>query len=383
MKHFRKLWAAGMTAVMILTALPATGEAIPDRILATGEEVPELTTRNWPQGPRVLLSELKGKKPVVLFFWTISRNGTAVFPQIIELCRNHPEAQFIGIGIDSPDSIEKFYRLKELPFPVASDNEVATMRLYLRERDRIPMVAIINTDGLLVWRGKVEYAGAVLEELKVGKFDLAGNIAREKFSDTVMTAMKERDYARVLELLDEELKKNPDNMELVSLKVRLLSSVLNRPDDALATVEDVLARATDRNKAALYELAVNVCKENSRREELSEWYDRLIAAFADQPALLLKFGRLEMNQPVEKLCPANAYKLCRAAYSAPKFSSDREKGVMAAEYARALYYCGRPDRALEVASEAVELLEDTPEFESAKAYENYYRSVLELANSIE
>ncbi len=380
MKIFGKLGAA-LTAVVILTMLPAAGEAIPDRILATGEEVPELTTRNWPQGPRVLLSELKGKKPVVLFFWTISRNGTAVFPQIAELCRNHPEAQFIGIGIDSPDSIEKFYRLKELPFPVASDSEVATMRLYLRERDRIPMVAIINADGVLVWRGKVEHAGAVLEELEAGKFDLAGSIEREKFSDTVMAAMKERDYSRVLELLDEELKKNPDNMELISLKVRLLSSVLNRPDDALSAVEDVLTRHAD--DAALYELAVNVCKENARWDELSRWYDRLIAAFANRPALLLKFGRLEMNQPVEKLHPANAYKLCRAAYSAPEFGSDREKGVMAAEFARALYYCGRPDKALEVASEAVELLRGTPEFESAKAYEDYYRSVLELSKSIE
>ena len=357
----------------------AAGES--GRVLATGETVPELALTAWPQGPEVRLAELKGKKPALLFFWTISREGMAAFPQIAAAAKEFPDVQFIGVAVDSPDSVASFFRLKELPFPVGSDGEAATLRLYAREQDRIPMAAVIDRDGRLVWRGEVKYAAPVLDEMRKGTFDLALYIEREKFSGQVREAMKARDYTRVLELLDGELQRNPENMELISFKVRLLDSARGTPDEALAVIEEALKRMP--SEAGLYELAVHVCKSNGRWKELSAWYDRMIAAFGEDPRFLLKHGRMEMNQPVERLRPDNAYKLCRAAYLAPKFSSDREKGVMAAEYARALYYCGRPDKALEIGKEAMRLLKDTPEYESAKAYVTYYKNVLELSKRIE
>ncbi len=369
-------------AALLLAAAVSVGAAnVADRILKTGEAVPELAAYCWVKGPKIELSELKGKKPVVLFFWTISQNGTKPFPLIAELSRRYSGMQFIGIGIDSPEAVRGYERLKELPFPVASDNEVETMRLYLRETDRIPMAAVINADGVLIWRGRVEQAEPVLEELRKGTFDLARMIAREKFSAEVMSAMKIRNFPRVLELLNSELKENPDNMELLSLKIQLLDSAFRKPAEALKTIDDALKRIPQT--LALYELAVKICRENSSWQELASWYNRLIADFSSEPAVLLKFARMELNQPIESLRPDLAYKLSRAAYSAPKFTSDREKGVIAVTYAHALYYCGHPGKALELAKEGMRLLKNTPESESAKSYVIYYKNVLDFSKTIE
>lgn len=39
--------------------------------------------------------------------------------------------------------VKNFIRLKELPFSVAADDKLASVNLYMRERDRVPMAAVI------------------------------------------------------------------------------------------------------------------------------------------------------------------------------------------------------------------------------------------------
>ena len=81
----------------------------------------------------------------------------------------------------------------------------------------------------------------------------------------------------------------------------------------------------------------------------------------------------------------NAYKLTHAAYNAPKFADDRQKGLIAREYAGVLYYCGRPDKALEVAKVSMQLLKNSPnpkEYETAKDLVVYYNTVLRMSKAI-
>ncbi|MPN54323.1 hypothetical protein SDC9_201993 [bioreactor metagenome] len=98
--------------------------------------------------------------------------------------------------------------------------------------------------------------------------------------------------------------------------------------------------------------------------------------------MLIKFAQEEMQTPVEDLRLEYVLKLCQAAYTAPKFKDNAEKGMAADEYARSLYYCGRPDKALEIAKEAMVLLQGTPGFERAKASVIYYNNVLTLSKHI-
>ena len=120
MKFFLRLFAVLLlcTAAVGSFAAPAASPAA-----ETGAPAPELEVKKWIKGDPIRLADLKGKKCVVLFFWTLSQNGTAAFAQIgllaHKLCEE--EVQFVAIGCDSADSIAKFNRLNELPFPVAAD----------------------------------------------------------------------------------------------------------------------------------------------------------------------------------------------------------------------------------------------------------------------
>jgi len=349
---------------------------------ATGDPAPEFDVSAWAQGKEVKLSELKGKKYAVLFFWTISKQGTENFPDMAKLAKEYEkkDVAFAGIGIDSTDAVRNFVRLKELPFPVAADDKLNTVNLYMRERDRVPMAALIDKNGTLLWRGNPGLLDSVLQDVLAGKFDLKKAIERETFSTSVMNAMKIRDYPTVLKLLNSELVLYPDNMELVSLKAKLLGTLMNKPDEALAFLNEMIAK--NPKELALYELALATLKSAHRSQELGGWFDRIISNFGDQPLLLVKFAQEEMKSPVAELRLDNVLKLCRAAYNAPKFKSNEEKGQVAEEYARVLYFCGRPDKALEVSKESMVLLQGTKAFERAKTSVTYYSNVVTLSKQI-
>jgi len=378
-----KQFAAALAAFGVI--LSCAGDEARSRqtlAAATGDVAPELDVAAWTRGKEVKLSELKDKKYAVLFFWTASKQGTENFAEMAKLSKEYEKKDiaFVGIGIDSTDAVRNFVRLKELPFPVAADDKLNTVNLYMRERDRVPMAALIDKNGILLWRGRPELLDAVLKDVLAGKFDLKKAIERETFSTSVMNAMKIRDYPTVLKLLNSELVLYPDNMELVSLKAKLLGSLMNKPDEAIAFLNEMIARRP--KDLALYEMALTTLKETHRTQELGGWFDRIVEHFGDQPLLLTKFAQEEMKSPVEELRLDNVLKLCSAAYHAPKFKDNQEKGLVAEEYARILYYCGRPDRALEVAKESMVLLQGTKAFERAKSSVTYYSNVVALSKQI-
>ena len=378
----RKQFVAALAAfALILTCAGEEARSRQTLAAATGDPAPELDVAAWAQGKEVKLSELKGKKYAVLFFWTISKQGTEDFAEMAKLAKEHEkDIAFIGVGIDSADSVRNFVRLKELPFPVAADDKLGSVNLYMRERDRVPMAALIDKGGILLWRGRPDLLDAVLKEAMGGKFDLKKAIERETFSTSVMNAMKIRDYPTVLKLLNSELVLYPDNMELVSLKAKLLGSMMNKPDEALAFLNEMIAKRPKELK--LYELALATLRDAHRSQELGAWYDRVIGNFGDQPLLLIRFSQEEMKSPVAELRLDNVLKLCSAAYHAPKFKDNQEKGLVAEEYARVLYFCGRPDKALEVAKESMVLLQGTKAFERAKTSVTYYSNVVALSKQI-
>lgn len=372
MKFFLRLFAVLLlcTAAVGSFAAPAASPAA-----ETGAPAPELEVKKWIKGDPIRLADLKGKKCVVLFFWTLSQNGTAAFAQIGLLAHKlgEKEVQFVAIGCDSADSIAKFNRLNELPFPVAADNMLATVNRYMRSNDRIPMAAIIDRNGVLAWRGAVGSLAGVLPEVIAGKFNIQQHVEREKFSQAVMSAIRIKDYPSALKLLDDELKKNPGNLELLNVKLPLQGKLMKDLDGA----EKSALAAVEKNpkEPQLYWMIMKLL-ESDRPGRLAPWIDRVATKFSDQPRVLLKFAQQEMNQPLVSLRPWNACKLLETAWKSGKFKDDRERGIAAGEYARALYFCGRPDLALSLSKEAVKLLKGTREAAQANALAVYLNTVI-------
>ncbi len=371
-----KLLSRLVAALLFCATAAGVSAAAVSPAAETGVLAPELEVKKWIKGGPIRLADLKGKKCAVLFFWTMSRNGTAPFAEIALLAHKlgEKEVQFIAIGCDSADSIAKFNRLDELPFPVAADSMLATVNHYMRSIDRIPMAAIIDRNGMLVWRGTVGGIAAVLPEVIAGKFNLKQHIEREKFSQAVMSAIRIKDYPTALKQLDEELKKNPGNLELLNVKIPLQGKLMKDLDGAEKTALAAVGRAPKEPR--IYWLILNLLQDADRPGRIAPWIDRVTENFSDQPQVLLKFARQEMNQQLTALRPWNACKLLEAAWKSGKFKDDRERGIAAGEYARALYFCGCPDLALNLAKEAVKLLKGTREAAQANALAVYLNTVI-------
>ena len=139
---------------------------------------------------------------------------------------------------------------------------------------------------------------------------------------------------------------------------------------ALAAVEK------NPKEPQLYWMIMNLLQSSDRPGRLAPWIDRLTKNFSDQPRVLLQFAQQEMNQQLTSLRPWNACKLLETAWKSGKFKDDRERGIAAGEYARALYFCGRPDLALQFAKEAVKLLKGTREAAQANALAVYLNTVI-------
>jgi len=157
--------------------------------------------------------------------------------------------------------------------------------------------------------------------------------------------------------------------------------VLKSPLKAVEVLDQVIVKRPDDTQ--LYEMGVKILKDNKKDAELSKYYDRIIKTFAGDPKFLIKLAQQEMSQPLAQVNIRNSYKLADAAVNAPKFTDVREKGIVISEAARIVYYAGRPDKAAQMTDQAMTLLKNNAkEYEAAKLYNTYYKSVVELSREI-
>ena len=359
---------------------PAAAPEVP--AIATGELVPELVGA-WTKGDPVKLAEQKGKNFTVLYFWAVNQQSLEDMPRMGEVSKRFAgkPVVFVGVGCDKLKKVSEFFRAKELPMPVLADEKFVNLRRFLRPAtDRIPLAAVVDREGRLVWRGNASALPGVLDKLLAGKFDLAEHIRREKFSVRVSEALSKSHYEEAVKLIDGELKLHPGNVELVSIKANILLRGLKKPDEALKAADEGLKHRP--KELAFYELKLKLLQRSGKPEAIAAFYDQVCKVFADQPMVLMRFADMEMNRPVRESRPELFHKLMTAAYSSPKFRDDRERGIVTLAYARMLYFCGRPEAAFKAAKRALVLLKGKPEYDEAKALAEFLNRIAALAKRI-
>ena len=99
------------------------------------------------------------------------------------------KAEFVGIVADNVDTFSKFQGTKQFTFPLAIDNDLSTINLYMRNFDQVPMIAIINEKGLLVWRGNPRAAIMVLPQVIEGKYNLKEYLRKENLDTSNRSRM--------------------------------------------------------------------------------------------------------------------------------------------------------------------------------------------------
>ncbi|MBO5307732.1 MAG: redoxin domain-containing protein [Lentisphaeria bacterium] len=346
----------------------------------TGSDAPEPALREWIKGKPFTIAEFKGKLPVVLFFWTVSENGSKNFSQVTKIAGKHlGKAVFLAIGCDSPNAMKKFFRLPQLGMPAAADKQLKTLHNYMRPNDKLPLCAVIDRKGKLVWRGTVKQLDAVLTEVINDRYDLGKALRREKLSNDINDALKLRNYDRALKAIDLALVEYPDNRELVSVKVKLLTTYKQDFAGAEKFLEE---RAKVFPENPLFcELAIQIMRQLGNLKKVDKWTKFAIEKFYNQPRTLLKLANAELQQAVDRTNIRNAWLLADTAWRNAGKLPAQEKGMVALEYARVLNHCGRPDKSVNLTQEAINLLKGRSKA-GAEAYLKYYQEIVKLSKEL-
>jgi peroxiredoxin len=109
------------------------------------------------QGATVKLSQYKGEKAVLLYFWaTWCANCTVVKPDVIKLRHSIDEnkLEILGINVGTGDTLERLKKYQEahpVPWKILYDSDQKVTRSY--KVQGIPAFVLIDKEGNIVYQG--------------------------------------------------------------------------------------------------------------------------------------------------------------------------------------------------------------------------------------
>ncbi|MBR7121740.1 MAG: hypothetical protein IKC94_05820 [Lentisphaeria bacterium] len=361
------------TAILLLTVISTLAEPV-----KTGSRITSLPSPLYLDDSNRTLGEFLGEKYVVLFIWEMDNAALGEFYAAANLANRHKDiASFIGVGIGRHQQLKRFPGAMRLGFPVNSDHRGAAKALFLRSGDPMPLTVLLDKNGTLLWRGKLQNLPPVLNKCRQGKFDLAEELRIEKFSGELNAAIQAGKIDEAVALLRTEYQKYPEKLELL----RQLFSLLCRQekfDDAFAMLRCAQQRTPENYR--LYELEYRSIGELEETGRLPEFFSRLKTAFARRPDILIAFALAECQLPPEKLNLPCALDLAYTGWQNQNFPTAESRGLYALDYASILHSIGRNDLAATLAAQACEdLKNNASQLTRARDALIYYTKMLEIA----
>ena len=348
--------------------------------LAIGGKVQDFKLEVWYQNKKAPVEKWLGKKTVAILFVTTTMPDPLMLKRIDgyakSLKKKNVEIFFVANGL--PRNTKNVPAWKDLKFPVAFDLKSELFKSLGGTHERIPFWVVITPQCELAWRGKISLLPTLIRELESGKYKVADAARREKFTNAIGKLIKEKKYLPAINLITQEQKLEPGNVELVGLKANLFNR-LKKPDMALREIDKAIAAKPD--EIALYEFKLRFIRQVMPGQDLLPLFKDIAARFKNNPNILLGLVKKEMALPLNRLKPECVYILARAAAEAPKFRNAQEQGIVRLTYARILHYCGKVEQAVQEADKAVKLLEGKNR-KSAQVVRDHFAEILQVSRKI-
>lgn len=149
-----------MVGLCLWASSPVFAQSMIDKVLGlvggSGVSAPKDFDLPSTEGERVRLSEYRGKKAVLLYFWAIwCPSCQAVKPELVKLRQKTPEDQLeiLGINVGSGDSFERVQRYQKahpMPFKILYDADGVVTRAF--DVRGIPLFVVVDKNGTIVYR---------------------------------------------------------------------------------------------------------------------------------------------------------------------------------------------------------------------------------------
>ena len=349
-----------------------------------GQVAPPLDVDRVIGGKRFRIEDMTGKKMVVLHFWTRDcRPCDNAVPLIAEAARRFGGSTvFLAVGDSDARSVEEYPQLEALTIPAAVDHLSKTADAYLRETDRLPTDVVIGRDGRVAWIGPTVELPRVLEEINAGKYDIRAAIDLDSFNQKMVRLLKEKDYEGAFAAVQERRKTFPDDLGLAIGAANILAGQLERTDDALKLLDDCIKRFPD--EFPLYNAKLRILHFGGQPDpRVVPIYHAIAERFAAaKPMLLVQLADNLLKAPPGRYPLLSSYELAAAAWKSEGFRSDAERGRAAAALARCYYALGMIDEAVKLQNRSVMWLRGAPDEKRLIRDLALYRDAQETAREV-
>ncbi len=349
--------------------------------LTIGSPAKELADCTFIKGEQVRIAG-KNPMPTLLFFWSIGYASNQELGKMIAAAQSYSgKVRIVTIGCDEEAKLREFFLTKEIPFTVVSDNKLVNVNAYLNEKEQVPFCVILTPDGTIAWRGPANKADAPLKEIIGGKYDLAAAIRIDRYKHALADAMTKKDFNQALTLTDEELKHNPENLELLVFSVNLLNKGLGKPDVAQARLAECVKKHP-RN-VQLHEIYLRYLHLLRQHQAILQEIDFIVQTFSDDLAALQKLIGVEISFPIGELSAEALLRLGKAVNGVKTFQNEREHALALLLYAKILSFCNAPAAALNAAMQAKCHLHDSKEIAEVERIIVHYQEILRLSRELQ
>ncbi len=257
------------TLIALVLAAPAT--------LTVGSKAPPLapfTADAWVKGEPV--KELQAGTAYVVEFWaTWCGPCIAGIPHLSSMQKEFPAVQFISVAASERgekdkqlDKLNAFVTGKggAMGYRVAYDGDGVMYESWMQaaEQGGIPCAFIVGKDGVIQWIGHPMEMDKPLAAVAAGTWDLSKakeaalaqaklEEASKSISKLMRSAQKSGDYTALLAKIDEAIKSDPTDSQMLMTKFQILAGPAKQPQEAIAVGKQLLTmdlEATELNQLA-------------------------------------------------------------------------------------------------------------------------------------
>lgn len=266
----------------LLQGTPAVERAFE---LMLGDAAPAIQVAEWVQGKPIARFE-PGQIYVVEFWATWCGPCKVAIPHLNELSKTYAgKAQFVGVSVweriseKQPYAVPEFVKemgdqmtytvASDLVKPSEGDGPMAKSWMMAAGQSGIPATFIVNGEGKIAWIGYPTNIDKPLADVVAGKWDLAAAAKKyaldarakgvvAKLRDQVTKAKKAKDYAGAIRAIEGALALDATLEPTFGLDKYFLLVEVQRPADAAAYGQRLVAQVFADNSNALNQLAWSI-----------------------------------------------------------------------------------------------------------------------------
>ncbi len=339
-----RMWLA---TVVLLTALTGGSQAQ----LKVGDKSPELSVSNWVKGEPVDFAKNVGKKVYLVEFWaTWCPPCLESIPHLTELQRKYRADGLVVVGVSQPGRGESLKAVKRfvkrqgdgMGYTVGFDETGQTQQRFMAAvgAGGIPYAFLIDRDGVLVWHGHPgdPAMDVTISDVLAGRFDVATAKMRQQLEPIFARMQRDAmrgDWKAFKSLVSEAIQLDPTSYEAMSAGVYVYLFETNDATGLRTLVEGHI-----------------------------ETHGGDVRAMTSVALALLDI------QEMDKRLPDLALEAADRAYRSTNPATPETTSI----YARALFEIGMIDRAIQLQSSAITMVNGEGDRDPLEKVLEYYKT---------